>query len=535
MSTVAARTPRTATAVSAIPRASRPRRLGAWRQRAVPVVGALLFVGAWEWTGRAGTFGRMWIPLTDMFDEFSVPGRTELIERAAKATFSRAALGLCVGFVLAVALAAIAAMVPRIRSAVAGAAVAINSVPWVALGPLLMIVVSRDRAPAVIAGLAVFFPSFVAATAGFVASTHHQEDLCSALGATGWRRFRIVRLPNALPALVLGLKLAVPASIIGAVFGEWFGADRGLGLLLLTSMQQSRPTLLWTVGMLTAVTTMIAYALLTATERWVTRRFALDTAEVGAVRTAGGRPLRTVLAWAAVVVAAVVAWHAYVAISDVSKFLVPSPARVGRNLLKDPADFAWNAWITIRMGVIGLALGVTTGALLAMAAWWSNLLRGLLTPMVLVARSVPTLALLPVVAGILGYNDRSIIAIGLLISFFPSFVYTSKGLREAPDGANDLMAALGASRRRIFLTVALPSSLRELAVAMRMTAGVCVIAAVVAEFMIGRRGLGRMFANAMGRQDIDRAWAVALVIVALSMVAFAAANRLERALTSRLS
>jgi len=83
--------------------------------------------------------------------------------------------------------------------------------------------------------------------------------------------------------------------------------------------------------------------------------------------------------------------------------------------------------------------------------------------------------------------------------------------------------------------VALPSSLRELAVAMRMTAGVCVIAAVVAEFMIGRRGLGRMFANAMGRQDIDRAWAVALVIVALSMVAFAAANRLERLLTSRLS
>ncbi len=61
------------------------------------------------------------------------------------------------------------------------------------------------------------------------------------------------------------------------------------------------------------------------------------------------------------------------------------------------------------------------------------------------------------------------------------------------------------------------------------------IAAVVAEFMIGRRGLGRMFANAMGRQDIDRAWAVALRDRRPVDGRLAAANRLERLLTSRLS
>ncbi len=80
--------------------------------------------------------------------------------------------------------------------------------------------------------------------------------------------------------------------------------------------------------------------------------------------------------------------------------------------------------------------------------------------MVLVARSVPTLAPLPVVAGILGYNDRSIIAIGLLISFFPAFVYTSRGLREAPTGRTISWPA-PASPAGVFLTVALPSSMRE--------------------------------------------------------------------------
>jgi NitT/TauT family transport system permease protein len=97
------------------------------------------------------------------------------------------------------------------------------------------------------------------------------------------------------------------------------------------------------------------------------------------------------------------------------------------------------------------------------------------------------------------------------------------------------MAALGAPKRRIFWLVAFPASLREIAVAIRMSAGLCIIGAVVAEFMIGRRGLGRLFSDAMGRQNVTRGWATALVIVAISMAAFAVANRLERAFRERLS
>ena len=90
-------------------------------------------------------------------------------------------------------------------------------------------------------------------------------------------------------------------------------------------------------------------------------------------------------------------------------------------------------------------------------------------------------------------------------------------------------------RRRVFRLLAFPAALRDIAVALRMSAGICIISAVAAEFLIGERGLGRFFADAMGRQNIDRAWAVALVIVALSVSAFALVNAFERALTRRLT
>jgi sulfonate transport system permease protein len=517
----------------AIPRRVSTRRASRLRPQLLAVIGALGFLALWEWTGRAGTFGRTWVPLTDVWDELHVPGRTRLIKRAASATFGRALMGLVVAFPLAVALASLAALVPRVRRAVTNTAVVINSVPWVALGPLLMVTVSRDRAPAVIAGLSVFFPSFVAATAGLGAATHDQEDLCGALGVSRLRRFVHVRLPNAAPGLVLGLKLAVPAALVGAIFGEWFGADRGLGLLLLTSMQQSRPPLLWTVGLICAVTAMVSAGLLGLLEVWVRRRFALSAAEVELAPERARHLGRSLAGWAVAAVVIVGLWDLYVRSSGVSSLLVPAPGEVGRDLVDHPGPYLRNAWVTARFALVGLAGGTAVGTVLAALTWWSHLARGLLTPLVVVARAVPTLALLPVVAGIFGYDDTTIVAIGILISFFPAFVYATKGLRTLPDGTGDLAAALGASRRRVFLTVALPASWREVAVAVRLSAGICVIGAVVAEFMIGRRGLGRLFSDAMGRQNITRGWATALVIVALSMAAFALANRLERAVRSR--
>jgi sulfonate transport system permease protein len=501
------------------------------------VVGAAAFVAAWELTGRAGTFGRTWVPLSDILTELADPDRRPLLERAARATFGRAALGLAVGFGSAALAASLASMVPAVRSMVGRVAVSLNATPWIALGPLLMVTVSRDTAPAVIAGLAVFFPAFTSIATGLNATRRESLDLFASLGARPARSFALLRVPGALPMLVVALKLAAPAALVGAIFGEWFGADRGLGLLLLMSMQNFVVAQLWAVAFLCAGVAIALYVLFSVLEVLARRRFGGsvvdETAAAAATASGGGGRVRSLVAWVGLAAGGLAVWQGYVASTGISALLVPSPADVLDAVAADPGGLAGDALATLRLASTGLVVGTAIGAVLATVAWWSPLLRGLLTPFVLVAHSVPTLALLPVIAGLFGYNDRSLVAITVLISFFPGFVFTDAGLRAAP--ASDLMLALGAGRARQFAVVTLPASLPHVAVALRISAGLCVIAAVVAQFMLGRDGLGLRFSLANARTDIALAWGVALVIVALSMAAFAVAMRAERLVHRRFA
>jgi sulfonate transport system permease protein len=502
---------------------------------ALGVVGAALFVVAWEWTGRAGAFGRTWVPLSDIVDELTDPARRPLLERAARATFGRAALGLAFGFGLAALAASLASMVPAARATVGRVAVSLNAVPWIALGPLLMVTVDRDTAPAVIAALAVFFPAFTSIATGLDAVRRESLDLFTSFGAPRARAFALLRAPGALPMFMVALKLAAPAALIGAIFGEWFGAERGLGLLLLTSMQNFVVAQLWAVALLCAGVAMALYALFSALERLARRRFGCGVIDETPAAAGGGGTgwLGSVAAWVGFALGGLVLWQGYVASTGISALLVPSPSDVLDAVSGDPGGIAGDALATLRVAAIGLAIGTAIGVVLAILTWWSPLLRGLLTPVALVAHSVPSLALLPVIAGLFGYNDRSLVAIAVLISFFPGFVFTDAGLRAAPGG--DLLRALGAGRARQFAVVTLPASLPHIAVALRISAGLCVIAAVVAEFMIGREGLGRRFSLANAQTDIALAWGVALVIVVLSMAAYAVAARAERLVHRRFA
>ena len=85
------------------------------------------------------------------------------------------------------------------------------------------------------------------------------HDVATALGTSRFRRLWSVQLPASWPSTADGLKLAAPAALAGAVFGEWYGAERGLGVLLITSMQGGRADRLWAAALLCAAAGLIAY------------------------------------------------------------------------------------------------------------------------------------------------------------------------------------------------------------------------------------------------------------------------------------
>ncbi len=193
---------------------------------------------------------------------------------------------------------------------------------------------------------------------------------------------------------------------------------------------------------------------------------------------------------------------------------------------------AWEAWvivgITLTVAVFGLVVGMLVGTGLAIAAWFSPIAAGLLNPLTVLFSSVPVVALIPVIARLLGYDTSTVLAIVVIITFFPSFVFATSGLRSLPPGSEDLFRVLGASKLAVLGRLALPSAMPNLAIAFKLAAAHAILAAMVAEFLMGTTGLGYLFAKTKADFQTEQAFGASLVATVISAAAFLAAGWVEK-------
>ena len=238
------------------------------------MAGLILIGLAWEITGQTGLLGDRWPPLSDIF--VALVERRDVFFRASRATMTDALIGWVAGLAIGFGLALIGHLIPGLRRPIGRFATIVNSVPWVALGPLLVVAISgaQQLTPLLFATLAVFFAGFVSISSGLQAAGAAHHDVLSALGAGKWTRLRRLELPTAIPSIVYAAKLGAPASMFGVVFGEWFGSDPpALGLLIVTTLRQLQTDLLWASALLTAVFAVVAFAVLAGFERAALLRY----------------------------------------------------------------------------------------------------------------------------------------------------------------------------------------------------------------------------------------------------------------------
>jgi ABC-type nitrate/sulfonate/bicarbonate transport system permease component len=228
------------------------------------------------------------------------------------------------------------------------------------------------------------------------------------------------------------------------------------------------------------------------------------------------------------VLAVLVAWQLWLGFTGFNSIVLPRPSDVVSDIVGHPGAYAGDTARTIGLALVGVAVGMTLGFAIAVMTWASSLAAGAIGPLVLMLRSIPIVAVIPVVARVVGYGDKVVPIVTIMLAFFPAYVMTTSGLRTAPPTAVDLMHALGASRWTLLRRVLVPSALPNLFVALRLCASSAVLAAMVAEFLAGTSGLGRLFSNSRVRFDNERAWGAAVIATALSVALFQIALRLER-------
>jgi ABC-type nitrate/sulfonate/bicarbonate transport system permease component len=177
-----------------------------------------------------------------------------------------------VGFSAAVLLAVGAAVAmdrtQAVRQAVEPLLVASQTIPIVALAPLLLLWFGFGLFPKiVIVVLVTFFPVCIALLDGFRAVPSDAEDLMRSYGASDGQTFRKLRWPAALPAFFTGLRISVVYAVIGAVFGEYVGAKEGLGIWMQLSAKSFRTDLVFAAVLVTSLLSLTLYALLGVVRR----------------------------------------------------------------------------------------------------------------------------------------------------------------------------------------------------------------------------------------------------------------------------
>lgn len=151
----------------------------------------------------------------------------------ARISLTEAFLGLGLSIALAFVIALLMDRFDILFKALNPILVITQTIPTVAIAPLLVLWLGYDMAPKItLVVLTCFFPMTIALLGGFKASDTDAINLMRAMGAKKWQIYRYIKLPNALPGFFSGLRISVSYAIVGAVIAEWLGGNSGLGVYM---------------------------------------------------------------------------------------------------------------------------------------------------------------------------------------------------------------------------------------------------------------------------------------------------------------
>jgi ABC-type nitrate/sulfonate/bicarbonate transport system permease component len=231
--------------------------------RAFPVIAGLFaLAGLWELIGRLQLFGTTWPALSAVVAYLAVTDHQTLLATAALRTGSEALAGLAIGSAAAIVLASLGVLVPAAAPGLGAFASLVNGIPVISIAGVCVLTLPRDVTPVVVAALAVAFIVFVAASSALATSSSTNRDLFTVLGASRLTTFMRLDVPGAIVGTVDGLRTAAPVAVVGAILGEWFAAEHGLGPLLVASMQNYAIEQLWATTLAGALLSVILYSLL---------------------------------------------------------------------------------------------------------------------------------------------------------------------------------------------------------------------------------------------------------------------------------
>jgi ABC-type nitrate/sulfonate/bicarbonate transport system permease component len=218
---------------------------------------------------------------------------------------------------------------------------------------------------------------------------------------------------------------------------------------------------------------------------------------------------------------------------DVWRFLTASSTAAAPQSLPTRGNLYPASLTTLKDAFVGLAAG-TLAALACSIVF--NLRRSVeqtVMPIAMVLRSVPLVAMTPLITLVFGRGLMGVTVIAGIVTFFPTLVNVTLALRATPQASIDLFRAYGAGPLKTLRKVQLPNALPAIFASLRIAAPLALIGALLAEWLATGHGLGYLMLQSSSLSNYNMLWSTAALVTAYSMVLYASISAIEKQVLAR--
>jgi len=233
------------------------------------------------------------------------------------------------------------------------------------------------------------------------------------------------------------------------------------------------------------------------------------------------------------------AWQLFLTLFHVNHFIGRGPLDVWRYVTTgDDAAAArsrllHNSYTTLEDAFIGLAAGTGAAINCAIAFNLNRSIEQTFMPIAMVLRSVPLVAMTPLIALIFGRGLWCVTIVAGIVTFFPTLVNVTLALRSTGQAEVDLFEAYGASRLTMLWKAQLPGALPALFASLRVAAPLALVGAVLAEFLVTAKGLGYLLETSMASSVYNQLWAAVVLVTVYSIILYSVIAAIEKVVLRR--
>lgn len=185
-------------------------------------------------------------------------------------TAQETAVGFAVAVLTGLFFAFVVDATPLLRRAIYPLLIGSQTIPIIAIAPLLIIHYGFGLLPKVIIiVLYCFFPIVVSTVDGLRAAEPEMLNLLRAMGASRWQLLRVARIPAALPSIFSGVKIAATYAVTGAVVSEWLGGSKGLGVSMIRAQKSFAPDKVFAAVFIVMLLTLALFLVIDLAARWL--------------------------------------------------------------------------------------------------------------------------------------------------------------------------------------------------------------------------------------------------------------------------